>query len=183
MLRHALVLGLGVALVGCPKPEEQKKKADPVDYTRVSGEGKALLYNLVGRWFPDSEIKRLDVDSMTPEEWCSREPTHVEVLLDEVRARCEDGELVSAAIARVERNPEGGITIILRAKEDAKMREVIFRKAKGTMAAIAGTPCYKEPVVEHFRFPEIERLKREVMAGQRCAQLKKDELPVDPEDF
>lgn len=160
--------------VGCAA---EKTDADEVyDYTDVYGadtDSKALIYNLIGRWFPEGEIDRLDDDSMTPEAWCARDPTHIRVHLDEVVVQCDSGEPYSAAIARVARHePSGGIELVLRAAEDAALKTLVFEEVKGTQAKVAGSPCFEGEVAEHARFPKIEVLRRQILGGQRCTQVR-----------
>lgn len=146
--------------------------AAPVDYTTINVETdtKALIYNLIGRWFPEAEIKRLDDDSMTPVTWCAREPTHVLVELDQVTVQCDQGLAQEAAIARVER-ASGGIQLVLRAKEDAQLKSLVFTKAVGTSVEIAGSPCDDGQGHAYARFHRFETLERQILSGKRCAQI------------
>lgn len=169
------ILGCALLFAGCGKPPPEAPKA--YDYTKAKhadASSKALMYNLIGRWFPEAEIRRLDDDSMTPEAWCAREPSHVMVHLDEVEVRCDEGPAYSAAIARVERHEGGGIQVVLRAAEDAKLKSLVFEDVIGTGARISGSPCTKDKAANHARFPKIEILRRQILGGRRCAQI------VDP---
>jgi len=168
------LLVVGLALAGCGKGQEQAAETQVYDYTAAAfadSDSKALIYNLIGRWFPEAEIKRLDDDSMTPEAWCAREPSHIRVHLDEVVVQCDSGPTYSAAIARVTRHESGGIQVVLRASEDAPLKSLLFEKVIGTKAEISGSPCAEGKKMVHARFPKIETLRRQILGGRRCAQI------------
>lgn len=168
-----LILGLALFAAGCGKGKDEGPKV--FDYTQAAsadGDSKALIYNLIGRWFPKTEITRLDDDSMTPEAWCKRNPSMVKVMLDEVAVQCDDGQPYQAAIARVSRHEGGGIQIVLRAGEDAKLKSLLFEKVIGSDAVITGSPCFEGKSAEHARFPKIETLRRQILGGQRCQQIR-----------
>ena len=61
----------------------------PINYgsARTVGVRKALVNNLVGRWYTKDEIARLDDDTMAPEEWCARAPSLIAVSPDDVEVR------------------------------------------------------------------------------------------------
>ena len=168
---------LGLAVVGAACGEPPPKAPQTYDYTKAQyadADSKALMYNLIGRWFPEAEIRRLDDDSMTPEAWCARNPSHIMVHLDEVDVQCDEGLPFAAAIARVERHESGGIQVVLRAAEDAKLKSLLFEDVIGTGARITGSPCFEGAATNHARFPKIEILRRQILGGRRCAQI------VDP---
>ena len=175
------LLGLTV-LAGCSEPPAAAPQT--YDYTQAKyadADSKALMYNLIGRWFPEAEIRRLDDDSMTPEAWCARPPSHVMVHLDEVEVQCDEGLPYSAAIARVERHESGGIQVVLRAAEDAKLKSLLFEDVIGTGARLSGSPCVEGgKATAHARFPKIEILRRQILSGRRCAQIVDPTAPAAP---
>ena len=137
-----------------------------------------MIYNLIGRWFPEDEIKRLADDSMTPDAWCAREPSHIRVHLDEVVVQCDTGPTIAAAIARVSRHESGGIQVVLRAADDAPLKALLFEKVIGTKAEVSGSPCHEGKKTAHARFPRIEILQRQILGGQRCAQIRDRDRPA-----
>ncbi len=168
-----MVVGL-LGLSACGKGEDKGPKI--YDYTNsvsADGDSKALIYNLIGRFFTKKEIKRLDDDSMTPEAWCERAPSRIRVMLDEIDVQCDKGQSYSAAIARVKRHEGGGIQIVLRASDEAPLKSLVFEKVIGNEALITGSPCSGGQAVQHARFPNIETLRRQILGGRRCAQIKK----------
>lgn len=169
-----LVAGL-LGLSACGKGAESKapKIHDYTNSVSADGDSKALIYNLIGRFFSKKEIKRLDDDSMTPEAWCEREPSRIRVMLDEVDVQCDEGLPYTAAIARVRRHEDGGIQIVLRASDDAPLKALLFEKVIGNEALITGSPCSSGKALQHARFPNIETLRRQILGGRRCAQIKK----------
>lgn len=185
MQRAGWILVAGLGLVSCGKGADPEAQNQAYDYTAAAfadSDSKALIYNLIGRWFPESEIKRLDDDSMTPEAWCAREPSHVRVHLDEVVVQCDSGPTQSAAIARVVRHESGGIQVVLRASDDAPLKSLLFEKVIGTKAEITGSPCGDGKKVVHARFPKIEILRRQILGGRRCAQVQSAERQKQAED-
>lgn len=168
-----LMVGLlGLSACGKGAQEEAPKTFDYTKAASADGDSKALIYNLIGRFFPKKEIERLDDDSMTPEAWCRRDPSVIRVMLDEVEVQCDDGSPYSAAIARVIRHESGGIQIVLRAAEDAPLKALLFEDVIGSSARITGSPCFEGKAAEHARFPKIETLRRQILGGQRCAQIR-----------
>jgi hypothetical protein len=170
-------LGLLLALASaCGKSEDEAAAKKVFDYAAVNvgADSKALVYNLIGRWFPEEEIQRLDDDTLTPEAWCQREPAMVMVLLDEVTVQCEVGAPTTAAIARVERAEGGGISLVLRAAESSPLKVLTFRQVLGTKAEITGVPCFQGQAHAYARFPRIEILQRQILQGKRCAQIAHD---------
>lgn len=174
----AAVLGLSS---GCTPGASEATDAAIYDYTAVNTgpDTKALIYNLIGRWYPVEEIARLDDDSMTPEAFCAREPSMLTVLLDDVEIQCDQGASVSVAIARVERSAEGGIHLAMRAKEE-ELKHITFKKVLGSTAVIAGSPCYGGKDHDYARFPKYEVLQRQILGGRRCAQIIKDSARILP---
>jgi hypothetical protein len=171
-VRALSLLLLGPLTLACAEGGGGASDAAVVDYATINVEtdSKALIYNLIGRWFPEAEIKRLDDDTMTPESWCAREPTHLLVELDQVSVQCDQGLPQEAAIARVERSG-GGIHLVLRAKEDAQLKSLIFTKAVGTQVQVAGSPCDDSQPQAYARFHRFETLERQILSGKRCAQI------------
>ncbi|MBK8012534.1 MAG: hypothetical protein IPK13_14375 [Deltaproteobacteria bacterium] len=174
---------LAPVLSGCPELGIGKAPdAGPPNFgfIDVRGNDRAYVNNLVGRWFTEAEIQRLDDDSLTPEEWCSREPSYVLVLLDSVTVRCDNQEVYSAGISRVSGGEGGKIRIILRAKDDSKLRQLVFRDVLGTRALISGSPCFDREMA-YARFPRIEILRRQILDGSSCAQVQRLSGPaLDP---
>ena len=160
----------------CAPEGPEEATAQVYDYSRPFGadtDPKTLIYNLIGRWFPTQEIVRLDNDTMTPETWCAREPTHIHVFLDGVWVQCDTGRKLDTAIARVDRDPEtGGIQLVLRPVEGSEIRTLIFEKVVGTTAVIRGSPCFDMKATQYERFPRIETLRRQILGSQRCEQVR-----------
>jgi hypothetical protein len=182
-MERCLALASIVALLsGCPAGSSGPQDASVYDYTKVNTgtDQKALIYNLIGRWFPESEIQRLDDDTMTPEEWCAREPAKIEIALDDVEVSCTDGTKYSSPIARVERT-EQGITLVMRASEGAKLKALTFSEIisrsedkNRPKAKVLGTPCTDSMLPEAYaRFPRLEILERQILDGRQCAQIPK----------
>ncbi len=162
----------GSVLWGCPKKDDdKKKKANDYYDAPVGDDPKAAMYNLIGRWYPDEEVKRLDNDQMTPEEWCARPPTHILVMLDGVTVQCSEGRAIRAAIARVERTKNRELKLVMRAKADDPLKELLFAKTIDDHATVIGSPCDKTKPTPHRRFPKFEKLRRSILAGKRCAQI------------
>jgi hypothetical protein len=134
---------------------------------------------LVGRWWPDQEIARLSDRTLTPDQWCEREPSMIFVNADWVQVRCDKGPEMSAMIAKAHREKDGTVTLLMRAKEDSPLRQLGFL-ATGPKAEITGSPCFEGKAAKHARFPEYEILSREILGGRRCAQLTKPEAVVPP---
>jgi hypothetical protein len=169
-----------LALAGCPAGSSESMDARVYDYAKAPvGDKKALIYNLVGRWYPENEIVRLDNERMTPEEWCAREPARIEVFLDDVEVYCESGDRYASPIARVDRTEKGGILLLMRAAEGAKLSELRFEEVishegvpNQPTSTVEGTPCAEGPA-RYARFPKIEMLERQILDGRHCAQVKK----------
>ncbi len=168
---------LGVAGVlfaaGCSAEAGPEVDAGPPNYGMAwtGGNARALLHNLVGRWFPETEIVRLNDDTLTPEEWCARSPVRILVLLDEVEVQCAKGPPVSATIARVKGDKDASVSLTMRAKEGSDFRHLKFENILGTKALISGGPCSGKEPVPHARFPQIESLRRQILGRQTCAQI------------
>lgn len=144
----------------------------------IGADEKQLLNNLVGRWYPRDEVTRLSDRSLTAKEWCEREPATIFVVPEKVEVRCAKGTLFSAAIAGTKREKDGVIAITLRSREDGKLKQLRVH-AEGPNATISGSPCF-EGAVEYARFPEYEILTRDILGGQRCAQLAADDGDKEP---
>ncbi len=171
----ALSLVTAAVATGCPgetKVESVQIDASVPDYTKLppNTDQKGLINNLIGRWYPDGEITRLDDDTMVPEAWCARPPTKVQVRIDEVIVQCDSGDPHIAPIARVQHSESGGIELILRARDDAVMKRIHFVEVMGPTAKIEGTPC-QEKVMSYARFPKFETLQRSILNGKRCSQV------------
>jgi hypothetical protein len=133
---------------------------------------KSKLYNLIGRWYPEPEVKRLSDVTLTPEEWCKREPMLINILPDQVEVRCENGNELSAGIALVKTSTQPGeITLLLRSPKESPLRHLRFEEVRGPRAMIVGSPCYSGRATQHLRFPEYEILTRQILGGRRCSQL------------
>ena len=171
-----------ILLCACPGGASSSADAAVYDYTKVNtgSDKKALIYNLIGRWYPEAEIHRLDNDSMTPEQWCAREPARIEIFLDDVQVYCEDGTQHASPIARVDRG-DTGITIVMRASEDAKLKSLTFTEVisraeekNRPKAKVLGSPCSQSTLPEAYaRFPKIETLERQILNGRHCAMIPK----------
>lgn len=179
MKRTAQILALSLvtaaAGTGCPgetKVESMQIDASVPDYTKLppNTDQKGLINNLIGRWYPDAEIQRLDDDTMVPEAWCARAPSKVQVRIDEVSVQCDDGDPHVAPIARVQSSESGGIELILRARDDAIMKRIHFIEVMGPTAKIEGTPCSDKPM-SYARFPKFETLQRSILGNKRCSQV------------
>lgn len=177
VLLGALLAALGTS--GCPLGSKDGKDAGPPNYLAVPGEGKGLLPNLIGRWFPEAEIERLDNDTMTPQAWCAREPTMILVNLNEVLVQCDSGPEIVAAIARVERTQEGGVRLVMRGQDEGPFKSLLFDQVLGPKAIITGSPCNGGERANYARFPKIEVLRRQILSGKRCAQILK-QTDIEP---
>ena len=170
-----MLLLRGSGLAACSGKKDPDEAPKVFDYSNPYGadtDPKALINNLVGRWYPLEELERLSDDSVTAEQWCSRDPFMVKVSLDEVMVRCAADSSYDYAIGRVGRHEaSGGIEIALRAPEDSPLRQLAFERVKGSEATISGIPCYKNAPHEYRRFPRFDSLRREVLDGRRCSQL------------
>lgn len=170
-----LVVSLAAALsTSCQAVSGWTSEPDAGDvttfYIDTVADDKQVIYNLVGRWYPEEEVRRLSDRTLTPEQWCQREPSMIFVNPDSVTVRCEKGPEQTAMIATAQRHKDGKIVIAMRAKEDSKMRQLTFT-ARGPQATIAGSPCVEGQQAEFKRFPEYEILGREILGGRRCAQI------------
>ncbi len=175
MRRILLTLVLAPLVFACSgKGEDDQPKV--FDYSMPYGadtDPKALLNNLVGRWYPLEEVKRLSDDSMTAKQWCSRDPLMVKISLDEVLVRCAADQVFEFAIGRVARHKESsGAEIFLRAPESSALRSLAFERHVGPEATVSGIPCYDKKAHEYRRFPSFESLRRAVLDGKRCSQLR-----------
>jgi hypothetical protein len=166
-----------VALVGVRCTELGGDAASPPDgglrpYTiNPTVDDKSKLYSLIGRWYPTDEVKRLSDVTLTPEEWCKREPTVLTVMPDQVESQCEKGEY-SAGIAVVKTSTQPGeIALVLRSPKDSPFRQIRFAEVRGPKAIITGNPCFGGAATPHQRFPEYEILTRQILGGRRCSQL------------
>ena len=172
----AALVGAICASVACAPDGGMDSVDQSFDYSRPYGaetDAKTLVYNLIGRWFPTEEIVRLDNDTMTPEAWCAREPTHVEILLSGARVQCDSGPRLETAIARVDRHhASGGIQLVLRPIDGSDLRTLVFERVVGTTAVIQGSPCFDMRATQYERFPRIETLRRQILGSQRCERLR-----------
>ncbi len=167
---------------GCPGGAPGSMDASVYDYTKINpgSDKKAVIYNLIGRWFPEAEIKRLDNDSMTPEQWCARELARIEIFLDSVEVYCQDGSHFDSPIARVDRSDQG-IVLIMRASEDAPLKSLTFtdvisrsEEKYRPKAIVLGSPCVDPGKTEAYaRFPKVETLQRQLLDGRQCSQVVK----------
>src|SRR5205823_1276617 len=107
-------------------------------YVDTAADEKALLYNLVGRWYPEQEIKRLSDRTLTPEQWCDREPSMIFVIPENVIVRCGKGSELTAMIAQVKTEKGGKITLNMRAAEDSPLKTLSF-DLRGPRATIGGS--------------------------------------------
>jgi hypothetical protein len=153
----------------------------PIPTGGAQVDDKSKLYNLIGRWYPTSEVARLKDDTLTPNEWCARQPTRLTVMPDSVEMVCEKGDKHSAAIARVKTSTKAGeILLLLRVGKDAPMRQIRFEEVRGPNATIVGLPCWSGRAEPHQRFPEYEILTRQILQGRRCSQLESAEAAPSP---
>lgn len=175
-MRRLLPLTAAVVGAACSTDGLEDSGTRVYDYSHPYGadtDPKTLIYNLIGRWFPTEEIVRLDNDTMTPEAWCARQPTHIQVFLDGVWVQCDKGPRLETAIARVDRHHEtGGIHLVLRPIEGSDLRTLVFEKVVGTTSVIRGSPCFDMKATQYERFPRIETLRRQILGSQRCEQLR-----------
>lgn len=181
----AAVAGVAYLSTACAPDGRAEPVAGQVfDYSRPYGaetEPKTLIYNLIGRWFPTEEIVRLDNDTMTPEVWCAREPTHIQVFLSGIRIQCDRGPRLETAIARVDRHRStGGIQLVLRPVDGSDLRTLVFERVVGTTAVIQGSPCFGLRATQYERFPRIETLRRQILGSQRCERIRSKPAPRTP---
>lgn len=169
----SLVLGgLLASLAACESDPAESSDAglSPFYLSSIEYE-KARLYNLVGRWYPEAEIDRLRDPTLTPEEWCKREPVRIFIHQDRVEVFCENETPKRAAIARVQTSTRAGeLTLLLRASKESPLRQLRF-EVQGPTALVTGSPCFRGRATMHRRFPEFEILTRQILAGRRCSQV------------
>lgn len=183
---HILVAGLTLLtpwISGCEGETSTSEDAglSPFYLSSIEYE-KARLYNLVGRWYPESEIDRLRDPTLTPEEWCAREPVRIFIHQDHVEVFCAKEPPKRASIARVQTSTQPGeLTLLLRASKDAPLRQLRFQ-TRGPTAIIAGNPCLGGRATMHRRFPEYEILTRQILGGRRCSQVIEGEPGDAPTD-
>lgn len=172
------------ALLACESDPSESADAglSPFYLSSIEYE-KARLYNLVGRWYPESEIDRLRDPTLTPEEWCAREPVRISIHQDRVEVFCEKEAPKRAAIARVQTSTRPGeLTLLLRASKDSPLRQLRF-EVQGPSARVTGSPCNKGQTTMHRRFPEFEILTRQILGGRRCSQVIEGEAGAPPADM
>lgn len=158
---------------GCEDPNEVPDTGLSPNFVGGQVDDKSKLYNLIGRWYPASEVTRLRDETLTPLEWCAQEPVKLNVMPDSVEVRCGRGAVHSAAIARVKTSTQPGeITLLLRVSKDAPMKQLRFQEVRGPTAIISGLPCWGGKATPHQRFPEYEILTRQILGGRRCSQLE-----------
>jgi hypothetical protein len=117
-------------------------------------------------------------DTMTPAQWCAREPARIEVFLDDVEVYCMDGTRYASPIARIDRSKEG-IQVVMRADDKAKLRSLTFTEVVSRSedknrpkAKVLGSPCSDSMLPEAYaRFPKIEILERQILDGRNCAMI------------
>ncbi len=178
-----LLVGVGASTWACESgPVEPPDSGVSPFYLSSMEHEKARLYNLVGRWYPESEIERLRDPTLTPEMWCAREPVRLFVHQDRVEVYCENEAPKRASIARVKTSSKAGdLTLLLRASKESSLRELRF-ETDGPSAVISGNPCFGGKPTMHRRFPEFEILTRQILAGRRCSQVIDGATGVTPLD-
>jgi hypothetical protein len=168
----ALLFAVAIGATACPAGEGDLPEGAPAPLTGGQVDEKSKLYNLIGRWYPTTEVTRLKDETLTPQEWCQQEPMRLTVMPDSVEVRCEKGQTYSAAIARVKTSTRPGeITLLLRVSKESPLRQVRFEEVRGPNASIAGLPCWGGRSQAHQRFPDYEILTRQILGGQRCSQI------------
>ena len=167
------VAGVLLAAAGCEEQEEVPEPGLSPNFVSGPVDDKSKLYNLIGRWYPASEVTRLRDETLTPLEWCAQEPVKLNVMPDSIQVRCGRGAVHSAAIARVKTSTKPGeITLLLRVSKESPMKQLRFEDVRGPTATIAGLPCWEGKPIPHQRFPEYEILTRQILGGRRCSQLE-----------
>ncbi len=186
--RAASLLAIGVVLTalggGC-----SGAGADPNGTTgtevpvviNAQVDDKSRLYNMIGRWYPSSEVVRLRDDTITPEDWCRAPPVRLVVLADSVEMHCSPTDVHMAPLARVRTTTNAGELILtLRVGKDAPLRQLRFEDIKGPRARISGSPCPKLESAQYERFPDYEVLTRQILNGKRCSQVDGSEGAPTP---
>lgn len=173
-MRRTLWIAALLALSACG--DKQPKGEALYDFTQeVQGGPKAMIYNLVGRWYPVEEVKRLEKLGITPADWCKRPISRLELTMDSVELQCDSGVIERAVVANIGPAQGGGIDLKLRASSDAQLNELTFKtvvgSARGTEATILGLPCYGGKLHVYARFPRYEVLRRQVLGGRSCDQI------------
>lgn len=165
-----LACGLALACGGNTEPAPTPGVAPVVTNAQV--DDKSQLYNLIGRWYPSTEVARLKDDTLTPAEWCARPPMKLMVLPDSIEVHCGPNEVHTAPLARVRTTTAAGEVILsLRVGKDAIMRQIRFDALDGPRARITGSPCSGGAPTAYERFPEYEVLTRQILNGRRCSQI------------
>ena len=187
MIRRSGMRSVGLvalALVACsgdvPEPGAPIPGAAPV-VTNARVDDKSKLYNLIGRWYPASEVQRLTDETLTPDEWCAKPPQRLMVLPDSIEVHCSETEIYTAPLASVRTSTLAGEVILsLRVGKDAAMRQIRFDQINGPKARVTGSPCQGGAQTDYERFPEYEVLTRQILNGRRCSQIELPEPSPSP---
>jgi hypothetical protein len=178
------VLAAAAFLVGC-RDSDTAGKAKPLDFAAIDvGVEKALLYNLVGRWFPVDEVERLRGSSMTAADWCQRPPTMVSVDQESVIVQCSEGDARKSAIGSVKREAGPSVSLFLRNSDTRGDTVLRFRQVTGQTALLEGVDCQPDRPILYRRFPEFEILERQILGGRQCAQYlgRSEDTSIAPDD-
>lgn len=167
-----ILVGLSACQGEAPDPATMPAGETPL-VINAQVDDKSRLYNLIGRWYPSSEVQRLRDDSITPDEWCKSPPVKLVVLADSVEVHCSATDVHTAPLARVRTTTNTGELILtLRVGKDAPLRQLRFENIQGPRARITGSPCPQLESAPYERFPEYEVLTRQILNGRRCSQFE-----------
>ncbi len=166
-------LALGVLAFACSGGKEGDLGGDSGIPSRPStgGTEKVAINNLIGRWYPDPEIKRLSDPTLTPEQWCERPVSRVNVTFDQVEVQCDTGPAWVAPVSQVKTTTAGEVVVLFRARKESGFTSLKFSASSGPRMNISGSPCFRGASTPHARFPDYEILTRQILGGKRCSQL------------
>ena len=174
--KFTLCIFIAVLFVACSEQEEQQQvRADSgvVTFNYQDTENdKAMIFPLIGRWYPVHEVRRLSDRTLTAEEWCSRPAERILVEMEKARVQCEKGTEYVASVADVKTTTvPDQFVISFRSTKDAPLRQLVFSNVMGVAAEISKSPCYEGKPVAFQRFPEFDVIRRKVVEGRPCPAM------------
>lgn len=133
---------------------------------------RSAMNNLIGRWYPEPEIRRLSDPTLTPEQWCERPVSRINVTFDQVEVQCDTGPAWVASVSQVRTTTKAGeVLLLFRARKESGFTSLRFSDNAGSKLNIGGSPCFRGASTPHARFPDYEILTRQILGGKRCSQL------------
>ena len=171
--RFALFLIVTVLTAACSEQQKQETaRADSgvVTFNYQDTENdKAIIFPLIGRWYPVHEVRRLSDRTLTAEEWCSRPAERILIEMEKARVQCIEGTEYVASVADVKTTTvPDEFVISFRSTKDAPLRQLIFSNVMGVAAEISKSPCDEGKRVAFQRFPEFDVIRRKIVEGRPC---------------